>query len=647
MIILQASDVARRFNGVTFFEHFSMQIQERSRIGLVGRNGAGKSTLLKILIGEEAPDEGVVSVKKGLKLAYLAQNSGMDSQLSVYEEMRASFADVMALEQRMHQLEAQMATISDYSTSAAQQLLTEYDQVQHDFTEQNGYGYDATIRSVLHGFGFDESFYDQLISDLSGGQRTRLAIAKQLLETPDLLVLDEPTNHLDMTTLAWLEKYLQNYQGALLIVSHDRYFLDRVVNEIYEIQQGALAHYSGNYTNYLEQKSARVMAEQRAYDKQQVTIAKLEDFVNRNIVRASTTKRAQSRRKQLEKMEVLAPPKNDSGVAHITFKAKESSGNEVLAVRDLSVGYQNQQPLATNINFDVKKQHAVALVGPNGMGKSTLIKTLLSFIPPLAGTFKLGANVSVGYYDQEQATLDENKTVLNSVWDMHPTWPEKDIRSILGSFLFTGEDVDKKVLALSGGERARLLLTVLSMQEDNFLILDEPTNHLDIDSREVLETALNEYNGTIFFVSHDRYFINEVATEVLELASTGVQFFDGNYDYYLEKKAQQMEAADAVEVAEIPKKQEQHGYQANREQQKSLRKLKRAVEKAEAEMDTLTQAIDDLNQALNAPENGSDLDKLTALNETLEARQAELSQAEDAWTNASMELEAAQQEMEA
>lgn len=647
MIILQASDVARRFNGVTFFEHFSMQIQDRSRIGLVGRNGAGKSTLLKILIGEEAPDEGVVSAKKGLKLAYLAQNSGMDSQLSVYEEMRASFADVMALEQRMHQLEAQMAAIIDNSMPAAQQLLAEYDQVQHDFTEQNGYGYDATIRGVLHGFGFDESFYDQLISDLSGGQRTRLAIAKQLLETPDLLVLDEPTNHLDMETLAWLEKYLQNYQGALLIVSHDRYFLDRVVNEVYEIQQGALEHYSGNYTNYLEQKSARVMAEQRAYDKQQETIAKLEDFVNRNIVRASTTKRAQSRRKQLEKMEVLAPPKNDSGVAHITFKARESSGNEVLAVRDLSVGYQNQRPLATNINFDVKKQHAVALVGPNGMGKSTLIKVLLSFIPPLAGTFKLGANVSVGYYDQEQATLDENKTVLNSVWDLHPTWPEKDVRSILGSFLFTGEDVDKKVRSLSGGERARLLLTVLSMQEDNFLILDEPTNHLDIDSREVLETALNEYNGTIFFVSHDRYFINEVATEVLELSPNGVQFFDGNYDYYLEKKAQQEEAVDSNEVTDTSKKQEQHGYQASREQQKSLRKLKRAVEKAEAEMDTLTQTIDDLNQALNAPENGSDLAKLTELNDTLEAKQAELAQVEDDWTNASMELEAAQQEMEA
>ncbi|KRN75483.1 hypothetical protein IV73_GL000652 [Weissella kandleri] len=647
MIILQASDVARHFNGVTFFEHFSMQIQDRSRIGLVGRNGAGKSTLLKILIGEEAPDEGVVSAKKGLKLAYLAQNSGMDSQLSVYEEMRASFADVMALEQRMHQLEAQMAAIIDNSMPAAQQLLAEYDQVQHDFTEQNGYGYDATIRGVLHGFGFDESFYDQLISDLSGGQRTRLAIAKQLLETPDLLVLDEPTNHLDMETLAWLEKYLQNYQGALLIVSHDRYFLDRVVNEVYEIQQGALEHYSGNYTNYLEQKSARVMAEQRAYDKQQETIAKLEDFVNRNIVRASTTKRAQSRRKQLEKMEVLAPPKNDSGVAHITFKARESSGNEVLAVRDLSVGYQNQRPLATNINFNVKKQHAVALVGPNGMGKSTLIKVLLSFIPPLAGTFKLGANVSVGYYDQEQATLDENKTVLNSVWDLHPTWPEKDVRSILGSFLFTGEDVDKKVRSLSGGERARLLLTVLSMQEDNFLILDEPTNHLDIDSREVLETALNEYNGTIFFVSHDRYFINEVATEVLELSPNGVQFFDGNYDYYLEKKAQQEEAVDSGEVTDTSKKQEQHGYQASREQQKSLRKLKRAVEKAEAEMDTLTQTIDDLNQALNAPENGSDLAKLTELNDTLEAKQVELAQVEDDWTNASMELEAAQQEMEA
>ncbi|QIL51001.1 ABC-F family ATP-binding cassette domain-containing protein [Weissella coleopterorum] len=641
MIILQANDVSRRFNGVTFFEHFSLQIQDRSRIGLVGRNGAGKSTLLKILIGQELPDEGVVSSKKGLKLAYLAQNSGMDSTLSVYDEMLASFHKVRQIEQQMRQMETAIAATTDYESTAYQTLLNEYDQIQHDFEALNGYGYEATIRGVLHGFGFDETFYAQKISDLSGGQRTRLAIAKQLLEKPDLLVLDEPTNHLDMQTLAWLEKYLQNYQGALLIVSHDRYFLDRVVNEIYEVHGGILDHYQGNYSRYMEQKIAKITAEQKAFDRQQSEIAKLEDFVNRNIVRASTTKRAQSRRKQLEKMEVLAAPKNESGVAHITFTAAQSSGNEVLKVEDLSLGYQMDQPLAQNVNLSVKKQHAVALVGPNGVGKSTMIKTLLGSLPPLAGSFKLGANVTVGYYDQEQATLDSHKTVLSSVWDLHPKMAEKDVRSILGSFMFTGEDVDKKVTALSGGEKARLLLTVLSMNEDNFLILDEPTNHLDIDSREVLETALNEYNGTIFFVSHDRYFINEVATEVVELSAQGTQFFDGDYDYYLEKIEQRNEknGTDNQQATQSSLDDEVLDYQTNREQQKELRKKERAVTKAESAMEAIMQEIEPLERALNDPVNGSDLGKLTELTQQIESLQQKLAQVEDEWTQASLELE--------
>lgn len=641
MIILQANDVSRRFNGVTFFEHFSLQIQDRSRIGLVGRNGAGKSTLLKILIGQELPDEGVVSSKKGLRLAYLAQNSGMDSTLSVYDEMLASFEKVQTLEHQMHQMETKIASTTDYESEDYQTLLSEYDQIQHDFEALNGYGYEATIRGVLHGFGFDESFYAQKIADLSGGQRTRLAIAKQLLEKPDLLVLDEPTNHLDMQTLAWLEKYLQNYQGALLIVSHDRYFLDRVVNEVYEVHAGVLDHYQGNYSRYMEQKIAKITAEQKAFERQQSEIAKLEDFVNRNIVRASTTKRAQSRRKQLEKMEVLAAPKNESGVAHIVFQAAQSSGNEVLQVEGLSLGYQTDKPLAKNVNLAVKKQHAVALVGPNGVGKSTLIKTLLGKLEPLAGSFKLGANVTVGYYDQEQATLDPTKTVLNSVWDLHPKLPEKDVRSILGSFMFTGEDVDKKVSALSGGEKARLLLTVLSMNEDNFLILDEPTNHLDIDSREVLETALNEYNGTIFFVSHDRYFINEVATEVIELSAEGTQFFDGDYDYYLEK----IEQRDSQIESKSETGSEQNDdditptYQVTREQQKELRKKERAVAKAEAAMEAVMQEMEPLELALNDPANGSDLGKLTELAQQIENLQQKLNQFEEEWTQASMELE--------
>lgn len=648
MIILQASNVARRFSGVTFFENISMQIQDKGRVGLVGRNGAGKSTLLKMLIGETQPDEGTVSMKKGIKLAYLAQNSGLDSDLSVYNEMLTAFDRVISLEKKMREMEAKIASATDYESDDYTSLLSAYDQAQHDFNEMNGYGYEATIRSVLHGFGFDESFYDQKISSLSGGQRTRLAIAKQLLETPDLLILDEPTNHLDMQTLSWLEQYLQNYQGALLIVSHDRYFLDQVVNEIYDMHSGVLDHYTGNYSRFMELKAAKVLQEQKAFDKQQEEIAKLEDFVNRNIVRASTTKRAQSRRKQLERMERLEAPKNETGVAHIQFSTDEESGNEVMRVNEVKLGYDLTNILAEHVNIDVDKQHAVALVGPNGIGKSTLIKTILGKLPLIAGTIKMGANVEVGYYDQEQQTLDPKKSVLNTIWDEHPTMPERDVRSILGSFMFSGESVDKIVSALSGGERARLLLTKLSLQHANFLILDEPTNHLDIDSREVLETALNEFNGTIFFVSHDRYFINAVATEVVELSPNGTRFFDGDYDYYLEKTAGEQAASHrakaSFETTEEFKEAsatpiENLSREERKERQKEQRKLERAVSAAEEEMETLNTKRDALNAELNDPANGADLGKLTDLSKEIAALDAQLATVEEQWTEASMALE--------
>ncbi len=648
MIILQASNVARRFSGVTFFENISMQIQDKGRVGLVGRNGAGKSTLLKMLIGETQPDEGTVSMKKGIKLAYLAQNSGLDSDLSVYNEMLTAFDRVISLEKKMREMEAKIASATDYESDDYTSLWSAYDQAQHDFNEMNGYGYEATIRSVLHGFGFDESFYDQKISSLSGGQRTRLAIAKQLRETPDLLILDEPTNHLDMQTLSWLEQYLQNYQGALLIVSHDRYFLDRVVNEIYDMHSGVLDHYTGNYSRFMELKAAKVLQEQKAFDKQQEEIAKLEDFVNRNIVRASTTKRAQSRRKQLERMERLEAPKNETGVAHIQFSTDEESGNEVMRVNEVKLGYDLTNILAEHVNIDVDKQHAVALVGPNGIGKSTLIKTILGKLPLIAGTIKMGANVEVGYYDQEQQTLDPKKSVLNTIWDEHPTMPERDVRSILGSFMFSGESVDKIVSALSGGERARLLLTKLSLQHANFLILDEPTNHLDIDSREVLETALNEFNGTIFFVSHDRYFINAVATEVVELSPNGTRFFDGDYDYYLEKTAGEQAASHrakaSFETTEEFKEAsatpiENLSREERKERQKEQRKLERSVSAAEEEMETLNTKRDALNAELNDPANGADLGKLTDLSKEIAALDAQLATVEEQWTEASMALE--------
>lgn len=637
MIILQASDVTRRFNGVTFFEHLSMQIQDKGRVGLVGRNGAGKSTLLKMITGETTPDEGEISRKKGLRVAYLAQNSGLDSTLSVYNEMREVFADVIALEAKMREVETAMANVTDYEGEAYQRLLTDYDQMQYDFKEKNGYGYEATIRSVLHGFGFDESFYDRKIDSLSGGQRTRLAIAKQLLETPDLLILDEPTNHLDMETLAWLEQYLQNYNGALLVVSHDRYFLDRVVNEIYDMHSGQLDHYVGNYSRFMELKAQKILSEQKAYDKQQEEIAKLEDFVQKNIVRASTTKRAQSRRKQLERMEKIEAPQNESGVARITFTAEEESGNEVIRMADGQIGYGPTEILAKNVNLEVDKQHAVALVGPNGVGKSTLIKTLLDRLPLLGGTMRIGSSVTVGYYDQEQQVLDENKTVINTIWNAHPLMPEKDVRTILGSFMFSGEAVDKKVSSLSGGERARLLLTKLSLEKANCLILDEPTNHLDIDSREVLETALNEYNGTIFFVSHDRYFINSVASEIVELTAEGTTFFDGDYDYYLEKRAANKQAEDAI-VTDEPSEAVLSN-QERKERQKAQRKLERELADVEKQMATIETRLTEIDAEMNAPELAQDVYQLTQLSEESARLNEQNEELEERWTELSMTLE--------
>lgn len=552
MILLQVQQVARYFGADTLFENVSLDVSDNSRIALVGRNGVGKSTLLKMIIGNESPDAGQITKKKGLTIGYLAQNTGLESDKTIYAEMLSVFERLQIMEKNLHEMEAKIADPgADHSSSAYSQLLNQYDQLLHDFEEQNGYGYEAEVRSVLHGFHFEQEDYDRKISSLSGGQKTRLALAKLLLEQRDLLILDEPTNHLDIDTLTWLEGYVQNYKGALLIVSHDRYFLDRIVNEVYEISHHHSSYYKGNYSAYIDQKAERLRQDWKNYEKQQAEISKLEDFVNKNLVRASTTKRAQSRRKQLEKMERLERPEGDEKGPHFKFTADSQSGNIVLTVKDAAIGYDGRI-ISSPINIDLRKNQVMAIVGPNGIGKSTLLKSVLGQIPFVKGSSEFGTNVKVGYYDQEQHNLHDKKTVLNELWDDHPTTPEKDIRSILGSFLFIGDDVSKVVHNLSGGEKARLLLTKLAMKHDNFLILDEPTNHLDIDSKEVLENAVMDFNGTVLFVSHDRYFINKVATCVLEIAPQGSTLYLGDYDYYLEKKAEQEEIAAAKSTAETP-----------------------------------------------------------------------------------------------
>lgn len=646
MILLQVQQVARYFGADTLFENVSLDVSDNSRIALVGRNGVGKSTLLKMIIGNESPDAGQITKKKGLTIGYLAQNTGLESDKMIYAEMLSVFERLQIMEKNLHEMEAKIADPgADHSSSAYSQLLNQYDQLLHDFEEQNGYGYEAEVRSVLHGFHFEQEDYDRKISSLSGGQKTRLALAKLLLEQRDLLILDEPTNHLDIDTLTWLEGYVQNYKGALLIVSHDRYFLDRIVNEVYEISHHHSSYYKGNYSAYIDQKAERLRQDWKNYEKQQAEISKLEDFVNKNLVRASTTKRAQSRRKQLEKMERLERPEGDEKGPHFKFTADSQSGNIVLTVKDAAIGYDGRI-ISSPINIDLRKNQVMAIVGPNGIGKSTLLKSVLGQIPFVKGSSEFGTNVKVGYYDQEQHNLHDKKTVLNELWDDHPTTPEKDIRSILGSFLFIGDDVSKVVHNLSGGEKARLLLTKLAMKHDNFLILDEPTNHLDIDSKEVLENAVMDFNGTVLFVSHDRYFINKVATCVLEIAPQGSTLYLGDYDYYLEKKAEQEEIAAAKSTAETPiensPKEVSTGkvnYQQGKERQKQERKLKRSVEEFEQLVEKLDAQKNDLENQMSSPENYNDLEKMGELQAKLQEISKKLAEAEENWEQASMELE--------
>lgn len=646
MILLQVQQVARYFGADTLFENVSLDVSDNSRIALVGRNGVGKSTLLKMIIGNESPDAGQITKKKGLTIGYLAQNTGLESDKTIYAEMLSVFKRLQIMEKNLHEMEAKIADPgADHSSSAYSQLLNQYDQLLHDFEEQNGYGYEAEVRSVLHGFHFEQEDYDRKISSLSGGQKTRLALAKLLLEQRDLLILDEPTNHLDIDTLTWLEGYVQNYKGALLIVSHDRYFLDRIVNEVYEISHHHSSYYKGNYSAYIDQKAERLRQDWKNYEKQQAEISKLEDFVNKNLVRASTTKRAQSRRKQLEKMERLERPEGDEKGPHFKFTADSQSGNVVLTVKDAAIGYDGRI-ISSPINIDLRKNQVMAIVGPNGIGKSTLLKSVLGQIPFVKGSSEFGTNVKVGYYDQEQHNLHDKKTVLNELWDDHPTTPEKDIRSILGSFLFIGDDVSKVVHNLSGGEKARLLLTKLAMKHDNFLILDEPTNHLDIDSKEVLENAVMDFNGTVLFVSHDRYFINKVATCVLEIAPQGSTLYLGDYDYYLEKKAEQEEIAAAKSTTETPiensPKEVSTGkvnYQQGKERQKQERRLKRSVEEFEQLVEKLDAQKNDLENQMSSPENYNDLEKMGELQAKLQEISKKLAEAEENWEQASMELE--------
>ncbi|MBT8821061.1 ABC transporter [Lactobacillus delbrueckii subsp. bulgaricus] len=636
MIIAQGHNLEQRFGAAPIFSKVNFSIENNARIGLVGPNGAGKTTLLKIMTGRQEASQGEFTVNKGIELGYIAQEHDFDEEKSIWEEMLTVFQPLIDQGQQLEKLQY---AIADHPED--EDLLRRLDQAQYNFEQAGGYTYQAEIKSMLNGFNFPEATWNKQIASLSGGEKTRLSFVKLLLKKPPLLLLDEPTNYLDLDTLDWLEAFLKNYPGAILTVSHDQYFLDHLATQIFELQHGELTVFKGNYSQYLAQRELRDQQQEAAYEKQQEEIKREEEFIQKNIVRASTTKQAQSRRKALEKMELVDPPKHKSKV-RIKFDSARPSGKEVLILKDLAVGYPDKTMLK-DISFQINKGDRVAIIGQNGIGKSTLLKTVMKQLPVKAGSIKYGASLDIGYYDQELQGLDYSKTVIDTIWDRHKEMNEKDIRSILASFLFTAKDIDKQVSQLSGGQRARLTLTVLSMEHNNFLLMDEPTNHLDLDAKEVLEKALADYDGTLLFVSHDRYFINELANKIVVAKDGQAKIYEGNYTYYLNEKAKEEAAAQETAAQEAPVvkavSESKFSYQEQKKRDSEKRKLERQVAQAEKDLEELEAKEQEIQEAMADPAIAADFSKLGPLQEDLTAVQEKISQVSQAWEDASLALE--------
>ncbi len=626
----------QRFGAAPIFSKVNFSIENNARIGLVGPNGAGKTTLLKIMTGRQEASQGEFTVNKGIELGYIAQEHDFDEEKSIWEEMLTVFQPLIDQGQQLEKLQY---AIADHPED--EDLLRRLDQAQYNFEQAGGYTYQAEIKSMLNGFNFPEATWSKQIASLSGGEKTRLSFVKLLLKKPPLLLLDEPTNYLDLDTLDWLEAFLKNYPGAILTVSHDQYFLDHLATQIFELQHGELTVFKGNYSQYLAQRELRDQQQEAAYEKQQEEIKREEEFIQKNIVRASTTKQAQSRRKALEKMELVDPPKHKSKV-RIKFDSARPSGKEVLILKDLAVGYPDKTMLK-DISFQINKGDRVAIIGQNGIGKSTLLKTVMKQLPVKSGAIKYGASLDIGYYDQELQGIDYSKTVIDTIWDRHKDMNEKDIRSILASFLFTAKDIDKQVSQLSGGQRARLTLTVLSMEHNNFLLMDEPTNHLDLDAKEVLEKALSDYDGTLLFVSHDRYFINELANKIVVAKDGQAKIYEGNYTYYLNEKAKEEAATQETAAQEMPVvkavSESKFSYQEQKKRDSEKRKLERQVAQAEKDLEELEAKEQEIQEAMADPAIAADFSKLGPLQEDLTAVQEKISQVSQAWEDASLALE--------
>ena len=638
-MLIQLNNVTKNFVVNEIFSNVKMEINDKDRVAIVGRNGAGKSTLLKIISGELSFDSGERTISKNTTIGYLSQEFIVREDLSIYEEMITCFDEIISLEANLEKLSYELTPENIENDPA---LLDRFDRLQNEVLTHKDYHYKSKIESVLYGLDFTKDVFDKKISTFSGGEKTRLSMAKLLLSEPDLLILDEPTNHLDMENVAWLENYLSSYNGAIVIVSHDRYFLDKVVNVVYNLEFGKLKKYVGNYSKFLKQYEEDYEKQLKEFTSQQKDIKRLEEFVQKNIARASTSKMAKSRQKVLDKMELIDNPKKDDKAANIEFNIKEQSGRDVLMIENLKVGYDGKQ-VGNAYNFSVYKGDRIAIVGRNGIGKSTLIKTIAKKQNAIGGSVHYGSKVSLGYYDQKQAEFESSKTILNELWDEYPLMKEAEVRTVLGRFLFRGDSVLKIVRDLSGGEKARLQLAKLMLEKNNLLVLDEPTNHLDITSKQVLEDALENYEGTIVFVSHDRYFINKIANKVLDITGDDYSIYLGNYDYYLEKREQELIAKKLKEekTDEVQEKVA-NDYVLGKEEKKRIRKLERTREELLEKIESLEEKVTLVNNELTKEEVYTDAIKVQEYNEELRSLNQEIEDLNNTWLEIEEELESLQ-----
>ena len=635
MILLSAQHIQKSFGGNTVLRDASLVLQDGQRLGLVGVNGSGKSTLMKILAGLENHDGGTLSMQKGLRLGYLAQQGAVTPGKTVLEELEAVFAPVVAMEEKLRETERLMACEAE-NPERLRQLGNQYDQLTRQFEESNGYGWRSTVQGVLAGLGFRREQQSQPAESLSGGERTRLCLGRLLLQRPDVLLLDEPTNHLDLKSIAWLEDYLLGYGGAVLLISHDRYFMDHVCDHMAELLLGDIECYDGNYTQYMQQRTQRFEIRMKAYEMQRKEIARQEAIIARYRAfnREKSIRAAESREKRLEKMERLEKPVEE-GAIHFRFDIRRRTGEDVLMGEELEKGY-GDRVLFSHVKLHLRAGDRVALIGDNGVGKSTLFKCIIGQERFDQGEIRLGTGVDIGYYDQHQAHLHEEKTVLDEVWDDFHRMEQSEVRGALGMFLFTGDEVFAPISTLSGGEKGRVALTKLMLRKDNLLLLDEPTNHLDMDSREVLEAALEDYPGTILAISHDRYFINRFATRVMVLEQSGVKEYLGNYDDYLEKiNRGQAPDGDQPQTTKTAQDKEKR---RSREATQRLKALRAAVSEAEAAVARAEQEQADLEALMAAPETYQDAAKAAELAKRYQQQQQEVARRYEAWEAAEAAL---------